>query len=531
MAYYRDLREYISAVDSTGGLLRFKRSIDKDSELAPLVRLQYRGLPRDKRRACYFENVTDGAGRRCNGTVAIGVLAGTLDIFALGLKCQSGEISDVFRRAAADPIAPRLVAHGVAQEEVHMGASLLEHGGLGEFPIPVASPGFDPSPYITAPCFISKDPESGIPNAGMYRAMVKAPDRLGINFGRTTQGGYIHWDKYRKLGKPLPAAIAIGGPPSFSYTAASTFPRDYSEFGAAGAIAGEPLDLVKCKTVDLEVPATAEVVIEGYLPTDSEEPEAPFGEVNSFIAPMEMKPYMVVTAITHRRNPVWLATQGQFPPSEDLLLEGMPFWSNVYNNLRHVQGFESVLEVGTMEDTGSNLIIRVDEKGAGRAWEILEAANKIAAPRLIIAVSREIDVWDCRSVIQAVAARTQPYRDYRTVTFHRKNFNDFSLGPIDQITQPGFGGPEGPTMSTLLINATLKWPMPPTALPARQYMEKAMRIWREEGLPDLHMAAPWFGTDLGYWNDEHSRHARAAAEGNPYQAGSDYEKLRRRIGN
>jgi 4-hydroxy-3-polyprenylbenzoate decarboxylase len=330
------------------------------------------------------------------------------------------------------------------------------------------------------------------------------------------------------MGKPLPAAIAIGGPPSISYAAASTFARDYSEFGAAGAVAGEPLELVKCKTVDLEVPATAEVVIEGYLPTDTEEPEAPFGEVNSFIAPMEMKPYMVVTCITHRRNPVWLATQGQFPPSEDLLLEGMPFWSNVYNQLRYGKGFESVLEVGTMEDTASSLVIRVDEKGAGRAWEILEAAGKMAAPRLIIAVNRDVNVWDCRAVMQSVAARTQPYRDFRIEVFHRKNFNDFSLGPLDQITQPGFGGPEGPKMSSLLIDATLKWPLPPTALPAKQYMEKAMRIWQEEGLPDLQMAAPWYGTNLGYWNEEHDRHAQAAAEGKPYAAGSDYEKKRRK---
>ena len=182
MAYYKDLREYLKALEDNGKLTRISREINKDTQLHPLVRLAFRGLPEEERTAFLFENVIDSNGQKYDIPVAIAALAGSPAIYAIGVKCKPEEIQQRLTEAALNPIEPRLVDSGPVYEEVHMGDNLLEHGGLGEFPITIATPGFDPAPYITAPYVVSKDPDTGIPNVGMYRAMVKSPTRTGINF-------------------------------------------------------------------------------------------------------------------------------------------------------------------------------------------------------------------------------------------------------------------------------------------------------------------------------------------------------------
>ncbi len=158
-----------------------------------------------------------------------------------------------------------------------MGDKLLEHGGMAEFPIPISTPGFDNAPYLTAANWVTKDPETGIRNIGNYRSMVKSGTRLGI-LSRGTQHLRMHWEKSRKLGKPLQAAIVIGPTPNVGLVATAKIPFGIDEYAVAGGIAGEPVELVKCKTVDIEVPATAEIVIEGEFPIDAMEPEGAFGE-------------------------------------------------------------------------------------------------------------------------------------------------------------------------------------------------------------------------------------------------------------
>jgi 4-hydroxy-3-polyprenylbenzoate decarboxylase len=213
MAYYKDLREYIEALEYAGQVVRIKRQINKDTELMPLVRLQYRGLPEEQRRAFIFENMIDTRGREYHSPVAVSVLAGTTKIYALGLMCRPEEIAEKLAQAAIHPYEPILVDSGPVQEEVHMGEALMEHGGLDEFPIPISTPGLDPSPAMTAPFWITKDPESGIRNVGTYRVLLKSPTRTGLDFGKPTRGIAIHWNKCRIKGIPLEAAIVIGGPP------------------------------------------------------------------------------------------------------------------------------------------------------------------------------------------------------------------------------------------------------------------------------------------------------------------------------
>ncbi|HEX9144478.1 MAG TPA: UbiD family decarboxylase domain-containing protein, partial [Candidatus Binatia bacterium] len=165
---YTDLREFISVLDQQGKLYRIHREINKDTELQPLVRWQFRGLPEEARRGFLFDNVVDSKGRRFNCSVLVGGLAGSEAIYCLGLKCEPDEVADRWLYAMDHPVDPILVSNGPAREEVHKGADLLAHGGLGEFAVPISTPGFDNGPYITAGHWITKDPDTKKRNVGNY---------------------------------------------------------------------------------------------------------------------------------------------------------------------------------------------------------------------------------------------------------------------------------------------------------------------------------------------------------------------------
>jgi len=398
--------------------------------------------------------------------------------------------------------------------------------------MPIATPGFDAAPYITAPYWVTKDPESGIVNVGMYRAMVKSPTMTGLNFSGPGKGGAIHLRKYRELGVSMPAAIVIGRSPNLGYVAVSPLPQDVDELAVAGGIAGEPVELVKCKTVDLCVPAHAEVVIEGEVDPHLLEPEAPFGESYGFVGPMDMNPFLNVKCITHRRKPVWLATISQYPPSESTKMRQLAFQGTMLRHLKQVLKMSYVLDVAYYEEVSSGrmMALKLGKVSQDDVWRALEAAARRAPyTKIIVAVDEDVNVHDLGTVCLAIGMRTQPYRDYRMETFTAPSLGDYSLEPLDRLQERQAEGADVPQASRLLINAVMKWPYPPVSLPRKEFMEEAMRLWREEGLPELELNEPWFGTNLGFWNEEHERHARAAVEGDHYRAGSDYESQRRRI--
>ncbi|MBI4330573.1 MAG: UbiD family decarboxylase [Chloroflexi bacterium] len=146
MAYYHDLREYVAALEAHGKLFRIKREINKDTELMPLVRWQFRGLPERERRAFLFERITDARGKKYPMPLLVASYAASADVYAIGMMCETGDIMQKWAQAQLHPIAPVMVTHAPVQEVVHAGGSLLEHGGLLEFPIPLSTPGFDNAP-------------------------------------------------------------------------------------------------------------------------------------------------------------------------------------------------------------------------------------------------------------------------------------------------------------------------------------------------------------------------------------------------
>ncbi|MBI2361737.1 MAG: UbiD family decarboxylase, partial [Deltaproteobacteria bacterium] len=283
---YSDLRDHLKKLEAAGLLRRIQRLINKDTELHPLVRWQYRGgIPDEERKAWLFENVTDARGRRYKFPVAVGALAGNRAIYFLGMGCKTAEEMDQrWKEALSQPIAPVVVREAPCQEEVHAGAELDREGmGLEEFPVPISTPGFDNGPYTTCSHWFTKDPETGIQNVGNYRGQVKARTRIGVFPSGLGQDIYVHWKKAQAKGQPLPAALVIGAPPVVSYVSVQKVAYGVDEMAIAGALAGEPIRAVKCKTVDLFVPAEAEIVVEGLLNTEWVEPEGPFGESHGYM--------------------------------------------------------------------------------------------------------------------------------------------------------------------------------------------------------------------------------------------------------
>jgi UbiD family decarboxylase len=523
MAYYKELREQVKALDEAGKLVRVKREINKDTELHPLVRLQFRGLPDKDRKAFLFENVTDAKGRKYKGSVLVGSHAASKDVYAIGLKCGPEEIPAKWANARKTHIPPVIVERGPVQEEVHSGANILEHGGLDEFPIPISTPGFDNAPYLTAGNWISRDPENGIRNVGNYRGMIKSPTRIGI-LNVPSKDLRTMWEKCRKMGKPLEAAIAIGPVPAIGYCATVRFPYEVDEMAVAGGLAGEPMELVRCKSINLEVPATAEIVFEGELPTDGMEREGPFGEFTGFMASEEIGPYFNVKCITHRKNPIYNSFISQFPPSESTTLRSIGQEASLTRYLRQETGVP-VVEVALHESASSFpfIVVSIKKTHPSQAWQALNGVvASFPATKFVIVVDDDIDPRNANSVNWAMSWRVQPDRDIRIVKGMIAELDPSLVPPSEHRT--AYPMPSG--ASAVLIDATMKWDYPPVSLPKREFMEKALRIWEEEGLPALSMTKPWFGYDLGFWTKEFSEEAELALKGEHYVTGEKLAKNR-----
>lgn len=527
-APFKNLAQYLSLLESRGKLIRIKNPVNKDTELHPLVRLQFRGLPEKDRKAFLFEQVTDSRGRRFAIPVAVGALAGSSEICALAMRCQPGQIGGKIAEAQRSPLPPRIVSRAPVQEEVFMGDSLLKRGGLDEFPIPISTPGYDVAPYITAPWCITKDPETGIQNVGTYRSQLKSPTRLGVWFAEPGRGGMLHWRKAQKAGKPLEAAIVIGGPPSIGYVSVGKIPPNVDELAVAGALAGEPLEVVRARSVDLLVPAEADIVIEGHLNTELLEPEAPFGEATGFVGLPEMVPFLSVTAITRRKNPIWLAMISQYPPSESSKIRQHVNEATILKHLRHELGLDHVLAVACHEDGGSGRywaiqVKRTDPELVWRALEAVASRHPHIPEKVVVAVDEDVDPWDPASVNGAICQRVQPHRDCRIVSGRTSYLMDCSLLPPEELgAVRKSNDPDDPRMpvgSLLLINAAMRWPYPPLSMPKKEYMERALALWQREGLPALNLRDPWWGVNLGGWSEEDEENARRAVGGEYYLNG------------
>ena len=521
-----DFREHLENLRSAGLLQEVDAPINKETEAHPLVRLQFRGLKEEQRKGFLFSNVNDASGKTYDTRLAIGCLAGSRDIFSIGIGVEPGnDLLELVANAIANPIKPERVDNAPCQEEVHIGDSLTEHGGLGEFPIPVSTPGFDNGPYTTFSHWVTKDPDTGVYNIGNYRGQVKAEDRIGC-FTNPPQHLGLHWAKCHEKGIPLEACLVIGVPPYVSYAANTKLPYEADEMEVAGALSGKPLPVVQAKTVDLVVPAYAEIVIEGKISTTELEPEAPFGETHGFMSQPVNAYFMEITAITHRKKPIWCSILSQFPPSESTKLRGISFESTFFKHLKYDCNMSGILDVHFPESTSSyyTCIIKMKPVTKADPWSALQAASGFDPfIKNFIVTDEDVDIRNPEMVYWAIATRAMPHRDMRIIE-GRMSAMDFSA--IEAEDAEGFKYMEPNGSSAILINACRPWDYPPTALPKKEFMENAINRWQELGLPELDLKNPWHGYDLGFWSDQCEEEAQMAVEGRHYEIGERAKKNR-----
>ena len=326
---FRNLRAYLEALEKRGELRRVKVPVSAELEITEIAdRMVKSGGP-----ALLFERVV---GR--DFPVAIG-LFGTRarTAFALGVEDLDELAQKVERLLALSPgrgglsalmgllpklpllrgFFPKRVRRAPVQEVVLKGEAV----DLTRLPVLKCWP-LDGGPFVTLPLVITRDPETGELNLGMYRMQVLDRRSTAMHW-QLHKVGRRHLEKARKLGKKLPVAVALGGDPVLTYAATAPLPPlpGVSEFHLAGFLRGAPIELARGVTVDLPVPAEAEIVLEGYI--DPEEPlveEGPFGDHTGFYTPKDLYPRFHVTAITHRRGAIYPATIVGVPPMEDAYL-------------------------------------------------------------------------------------------------------------------------------------------------------------------------------------------------------------------
>jgi len=518
MSYYNNLQQYIEVLDREGLLFRVKRPINKDTEMHPLVRWQFRGLGEEQRRAFYFENIHDSKGKRYDIPVLIGGLAGSQRIYALGLNCKEHEVEEIWTRALEKPLEPVLVREGEVQEVIYDGEALVRSGGLYRLPIPISTPGFDNGPYLTAGCWITKDPETGVRNMGVYRGQIKGPLKTGIMWGSLKHCA-MHWEKCNQKGIPLDAAVVLGGPPCITYAAVQPVAYGIDEIALAGGLARTPLELVKCKTVDLEVPAHADIVIEGKILSDYLEPDGPFGEAHGYLDPGDLNGVFEVTCITHKKNPVYVSMISQLTPSESSKIKQSAYETLALQHLRQDVGV-AALRVALYEDLLNRqvAVIQMKREKPDDTWRALEALlPSRVIHKVIVCVDPDIDPHDAQSLLWAIANRCQPHRDMKIVPNRPLPWN-----PIRYVAD---GQSYDVKDSTLLVDATLKAEFPPVALPKREYMQRARELWEELGLPKLTPRPPWYGYSLGLWSEEAEAQAESATAGN-HSANASYSSAK-----
>lgn len=327
---YSSLREYVDRLEREGELMRIRVPVSPVEEIAEITDRMSKSTGGGK--ALLFENTgTDfpvitnlfGSDRRV--ALALGVdsldsVANRIDTIVASLSGAHESFADKLRLLPLAAAASRWLPHtargrGECQQVVLQG----EEARLSLLPV-LKCWEFDAGRFVTLPMVNTVNPVTGARNVGMYRMQIFSDHTTGMHW-HMHKSGARHYDEYRRLGRRMPVAVAIGGDPAYTYSATAPLPDGIDEYLLAGFLRGRPVKLVRCLTVDLCVPSDCDFVIEGYVdPTEEKVIEGAFGDHTGFYSLEDYYPAFHVTAITHRRDAIYPATVVGIPPEEDFYL-------------------------------------------------------------------------------------------------------------------------------------------------------------------------------------------------------------------
>jgi len=334
-------------------------------------------------------------------------------------------------------LMPKTVKDGVCQEVVAKDAT------LDELPILTCWPG-DGGPYITFPLVFTRDPESGVRNIGTYRMQVFDGRTTGMHWQRH-KGGAQHYRVAERLGKRLEVAVALGAEPVLPYCATAPMPEGLDELLLAGFLSRRRVEMVKCVTVDLEVPASSHIVLEGYVEPGERRREGPFGDHTGLYSQPDDFPVFHLTCMTRRKRATYLTTVVGVPPMEDYYL-GLAseriFLPMIRKTLPEIVDMHFPAE-GIFHNL---VLVSIDKRYPGHARKIMNAfwgLGQLMFSKTIVVVDRDVNVHDVSQVAWIVGTHMDPVRDIQ-----------LTKGPVDDLDDaadlPAYGGKMG-------IDATRKW--------------------------------------------------------------------------
>lgn len=375
------------------------------------------------------------------------------------------QLLETFQKASAEPLPWREVSSAPAQEVVHRDVDLPRL-----LPLPTHNE-HDSGPYITAGLIITRNPRTGAQNVSIIRCQLSGPKRLGLCV--LQRHTHFFYEMAEQAGQPLPVAIVIGVDPLTLLASQAIVPLNRDELEIAGALHRKPLDVVKCKTSELRVPAEAEIVIEGHFLPHVREPEGPFGEFPQYYGERGDRHVVEVDAVTHRKSPIYHTITGG--GLEHLMLGGIPREATL---LAHLQrSFPNVLDVHLSKGgmCRFHLYVRIKKRFEGEAKNIMMGAFAGHYDvKQVIVVDDDVDIHNAAEVEWAVATRSRADRDVLIVA-------DAQGSRLDPTTDAGVGAKMG-------IDATTPLDAPPMRF-------KRIRIPGEDTVDLDRVAAPIAGSD------------------------------------
>jgi 4-hydroxy-3-polyprenylbenzoate decarboxylase len=335
-------------------------------------------------------------------------------------------------------LMPKTVKDAPCQEVVEM------DGGLDELPVLTTWPE-DGGPFITLPLVITRDPETGMRNIGTYRMQVYDRRTTGMHWQRH-KGGAQHHRIAERLGRRLEVAVALGADPVLQYCATAPMPEGLDELMLAGVLGKRRVEMVKCRTVDLEVPAHAQIVLEGYVEPGERRREGPFGDHTGLYSLADDFPVFHLRCLTMRRKPVYVTTVVGIPPMEDVYLGKASeriFLPLIRKTLPEIVDM-AFPPAGIFHNI---VVVSIDKRYPGHARKIMSAfwgLGQLMFSKCIIVVDKDVNAQDFNEVAWIAGTHVDPSRDIQITT-----------GPVDDLDDaalfPAFGGKMG-------IDATRKWP-------------------------------------------------------------------------
>jgi 2,5-furandicarboxylate decarboxylase 1 len=393
----RDLRSWISELDAANELLHIRKPVDPKTQMGAL-------LYQSREQGLLFEDVVGHPGWRVLGQAPANVrhAAIAFDTDLEGLVPKVAKLMD--RR-----IEPKIVSSGPVKEVIQTGDQV----NLLEIPTHIAG-ARDAGPFIASGLAVTRDPDTGCRNVSFHRLQIKGRNRTGALL--VPRHTFRNFQKYETKGEPMAIAFFIGHHPLYYMAAATTGPYGMDELEVAGGFLSEPVPLVKCETVDLEVPADAEIVIEGHVLPGVREHEGPFSEFHDYyVAGSGDNPVVEYTAITRRHDAIYKAIQNG-SEVEGCVFHKVPMAATLFRRIQNVGGFVDLKNVRTMPGI-LGVVVQMTPRFHGEARQVLMAAlsGEYLHQKIAIAVDDDVNIYNDWEILWSLTTRVDPERDITVI--------------------------------------------------------------------------------------------------------------------